>query len=90
MVKRLLVATVMAASTLVISGPITSQPANATESTETTDSLCTGAQQSAAPGSAAVKCRYKTIYGDWCKQCYRNGKWRTEFCSDPDEEEDEE
>jgi hypothetical protein len=83
MVKRLLVASVVAASTLVISSPVTSQAANAT------DTHCTAAQQSAAPGTAAVKCRWKTIHGDWCKQCYKHGKWRTSFCTDPDEDEDE-
>ncbi|MEV4567928.1 hypothetical protein AB0K12_29520 [Nonomuraea sp. NPDC049419] len=83
MVKRLLVAMAVASSTLVISSPVSSQAATVT------DTNCTVAGQSAAPGNAAVKCRWKTVYGDWCKQCYRHGKWRTEFCKDADEVEDD-
>ncbi|MFC4014985.1 hypothetical protein ACFOY2_47770 [Nonomuraea purpurea] len=76
MLKRLLVAGAMAASTLVISSPITSQPANAT-----TDSPCTAIAQTAVTTSgAAAKCRWQQRKGKYCKYCYRQGQWRQESC----------
>ncbi|MGP3964074.1 hypothetical protein ACTWPT_49730 [Nonomuraea sp. 3N208] len=75
MLKRLVVATAVAASTLVISGPITVQPANAA-----TDANCTAVEQRAVPAPAAKPCYWKTKYGMWCKYCYKFGKYRFEHC----------
>ncbi|MDP4503547.1 hypothetical protein [Nonomuraea turcica] len=74
MLKRLLVATAVAASTLVISGPITTQAASAA------GTLCTTVEQRAVPAPAAVKCRWKERYGKWCKFCYKYGGWRLSYC----------
>ncbi|MET8869409.1 hypothetical protein ABZW11_41315 [Nonomuraea sp. NPDC004580] len=82
MVKRLLIAMAVASSALVISSPVTAQAATGT------DAACTAAEQSAAPGNAAARCRWKTVYGDWCKQCYKHGKWRTEYCNEEDDDDE--
>jgi hypothetical protein len=79
MLKRLLVAGAVVASTLVISGPITTQPAIASD--------CTSIGESPAPvGTAAKKCRWQQRYGNWCKFCYKYGKWRMQYCRDMDED----
>lgn len=81
MLKRLLVAAAVAASTLVISSSITTQPADAT------DAPCLAAEQTTATGhtAAAKKCRWKEKYDMWCKFCYKYGKWRLSYCKDMDE-----
>ncbi|SDI18605.1 hypothetical protein SAMN05421505_13738 [Sinosporangium album] len=80
MLKRLLVAAVVAASTLVVSGTISTQSANAS------GPLSISADRSAvSPGIAKASCRWVDRYGDWCKQCYKYGKWRLEYCKDKDE-----
>jgi invasion protein IalB len=84
MLKRLLAATAVAASALVISGPITAPPANAADGT---DARCTTVEQGAAPRSGTTeevkpKCRFRERYGNWCKFCYKYGGWRLQYCED--------
>jgi hypothetical protein len=81
MLKRLLVAAAVAATTLVISGsPIITKPASAA------DALCPAAEPTAPPGSTGspptTPCRWEQRYEMWCRFCYEYGQWRLNYCNE--------
>ncbi|GAA5086576.1 hypothetical protein HNP84_000878 [Thermocatellispora tengchongensis] len=82
MLRRLIVAAAVAASTLVVGGAMSAQPASAAPST---NCAVTG-QAVALLDSAAKPCRWQEEEDYWCKYCYKKGKWRLKYCKDPEDD----
>ena len=85
MLKRALAAAALAAPAFLVAGTVGAQPAGADVSAP-----CTTAEQgtSAGENTPKVNCRFVDRYGQWCKECYRYGGWRLEYCEDQDKDHD--
>jgi len=83
--KRTLAAAVVAVPTFMIGGAMGAPPAAAEASAP-----CTVGEQGAATAAdtTQVRCEWRKRWGDWCKYCYRYGKWRLQYCDDDDNDWD--
>ncbi|MEU8103996.1 hypothetical protein AB0C18_09745 [Nonomuraea muscovyensis] len=75
MLKRLLITAAVAGSTLLVTGPITSQTANAASAY-----VPAGEQSLTVQTEVARKCKWRKRNGRWCYYCRYHGEWRREWC----------
>jgi hypothetical protein len=85
MLKRTLLAAALTAPAFVVGGAAV-QPASAEVSAP-----CTTAEQRTptTTDTSEVRCRWRDRYGNWCKYCYKFGKWRLQYCRDYDDHDDD-
>jgi hypothetical protein len=79
MMKRVLAAAVVAAPVFVVGGTVGASPAVAAPSSPGA-TVDRGAAESVH--EPTVRCEWRRRYGDWCRYCYRYGKWRLDYCDD--------
>jgi hypothetical protein len=79
MVKRMLAAAAVAVPAFLVGGVPGAPPAAAETSAPCT---VTDRGPAAASETTQVRCEWRKRYGDWCKYCYRYGKWRLQYCDD--------
>ncbi|MEV5414154.1 hypothetical protein AB0K60_35635 [Thermopolyspora sp. NPDC052614] len=79
MLKRALAAAVVAAPAFLVTGTIGAQPAGAVVSAPCA-TIEKGTPRSA--DTSQQRCRWRYRYGRYCKECYRYGSWRVEYCRD--------
>ncbi|WP_113703562.1 hypothetical protein [Nonomuraea lactucae] len=83
MLKRLLITAAVAGSTLVVTGPITSQAANAAPTYAPASQPVVTAQTT----EANARCRWRKRHGRWCFYCWRHGEWERIFCRWQDDDD---
>ncbi len=86
MLKRALAAAAVAAPAFLVAGTVSAQPAGAVVSAP-----CTTVEQGtpASQDTSQLRCRWRERYGEWCKECYKYGKWRLQYCKDYGDDDDD-
>lgn len=79
MVKRMLAAAAVAVPAFVVGGSLAAPPAAAAPSSPC---AVTDRGVTTHENTAKAWCEWRKRWGDWCKFCYRHGKWRLQYCRD--------
>ena len=87
MLNRFLAATAVAASTVVVGGAISAAPASATE-TAKVSTVVYAPCAATGPSGITKRCKWKWHYGDWCRYCWKNGRWQLDYCHYNEDDED--